>query len=66
MDYVAAHPKELAAERERLYCLSKVRMAGENPETTYEDFRNAAIKVIESGDLDAAFSLGPTRPLGTG
>lgn len=53
--YLCEHPRDTAAERERLLCLWRLRAAGAPTEIDFDRFKLAVAQLIESGDPDPAY-----------
>ncbi len=53
--YLREHPSDIAAERERLFCLWRLRSAGIFTEIDFDGFKHSVIQLIESGDPDPAY-----------
>jgi tetratricopeptide (TPR) repeat protein len=53
--YLREHPKDRAAERERLLCLWRMRAAGLPTGINFDEFKLEVAQLVEKGDPDPAF-----------
>lgn len=53
--YLREHPRDTAAERERLLCLWRLRAAGAPTDIDFDGFKQAVTRLIESGERDPAY-----------